>query len=877
MSLLSAPAGFGKTTLVTEWLENLQSDSNMGKQDKYEIAWLSLDASDNNLRRFLTYFIAALQHANNGIGDTTLSMLKSSHLPPTKVMMTSLINEIDGFNNKIVFVLDDFHLIEDPAIYDSLSFLIENLPHSLHLVIVTREDPLLPLARLMARDQMTELRARDLRFTKVEVADFLNRVMGLDLSEGDIAALDMRTEGWIAGLQLAALSMQGRNDATKFIKSFTGSHRLVLDYLIEEALDQQPKNIQNFLLRTSILDRLRGTLCNALTGQDNSQHTMEYLEQANLFIIPLDNVRQWYRYHHLFADVLQARLVELLPDQVSSLHHRASTWYEKNGFTDEAIEHALQSGNFERAASLIEDYVDVVWERGEHQEIWRWISGLPDEVILSKPQLCIYQAWKQFTNGQQTAAEASLQAAENAVVTNIDTATETTSKTEGRSPGFDERKIMGRAASIRAHLAFYRGDLEETKKFSREALEFLPKRDKSWRLDTTVSLGDAYSVSGDLSSAFQARSATLEASLAESSPYMVLSASVRLAMTMRMLGKLDEVLEICQRQMDALKASGLTQIAILSVMLAIWGEVLAEKSDLDVALQRVREGEVLALREKDVGNIGWSYLCLMRVLFSKGDYAGVQEYINKMNEALKELQVPNWIAYRMADWQVRIWLAQDRLDAADQWVSDRDLAYDGEFTYINERQYIALVRILMAHKHLDKATSLLQRLLDAQELSGHLTKTIQILILLSLTYYEQDNSDQAFATLEKALALAEPAGYFRIFVDEGQPMARMLYDALSREIAPDYVQKLLAAFPTERQEKKSQEPDFEWIEPLSEREIEVLVLIAEGLTNQEISGRLYVSLNTVKAHTRNIYSKIGVNNRTHAVSKARTLGILQKI
>jgi LuxR family maltose regulon positive regulatory protein len=381
LTLISAPAGFGKTTLVTEWLENVRRDSVRGKQINTKIAWLSLDEGDNDPARFLAYFIAALNQIEGieeTLGQGVMSMLQSPQPPPTETILTALINDLVNIPDRLIFVLDDYHLIDDQLIQDILNFLLDNLPPQMHMVIATREDPHLSLSRLRARDQLTELRAADLRFTNSEASEFLNMVMGFDLSEGDIAALETRTEGWIAGLQLAAISMQGRDDVARFIKSFTGSHRLVLDYLVEEVLEKQPENIQNFLMQTAILERLNGSLCDALTGHTNGRETLEYLDQANLFIVPLDDERLWYRYHHLFADLLRNRMHQTQPGLAPGLHKRASEWYEQNGLTDEAIEHALRAEDFERAAHLIEAVAEVVWGRGEHTKLRRWLTGLPD-------------------------------------------------------------------------------------------------------------------------------------------------------------------------------------------------------------------------------------------------------------------------------------------------------------------------------------------------------------------------------------------------------------------------------------------------------------------------------------------------------------------
>jgi LuxR family maltose regulon positive regulatory protein len=884
LTLISAPAGFGKTTLLSEWV------AGCGRP----VAWLSLAESDNDPTRFLAYFIAALQtlalsqvegiearqEPAGNIGKGALSLLHASQPqpPPTEAVLTSLINEVAAIPDRIVLILDDYHMIESSPVDDALTFLLEHLPPQMHLVIATREDPHLPLARLRARGQLTELRATDLRFTSSEAAEFLNQAMGLDLSAEDIAALETRTEGWIAGLQLAAISMQGHKDASSRIKSFTGSHRFVLDYLIEEVLEQRSESVQTFLLRTAVLDRLTGSLCDALTGQEDGQATLETLEHANLFIVPLDEERRWYRYHHLFADLLRQRLRQTQPHWVLKLHHRASEWYERNGFIDEAIEHALRAEDFERAAHLIEEHVDAIWLRGENTKLRRWLDWLPVEVVYSKPHLCIFHAWLLFTSGQQDAAERCLQVVDQALDPSNYCATETSPIEEDQPPGSDRMKLRGRVAAIRTFVASYRSDASEIIKHARQALEYLPEQDLTWRSTATVALGDAYSFVGELAAAYRVRLEALEASKAAGNIYMILIASVKLAITMRQQGQLEQVIEINQQQLQLANENGLSQTVVIGWLLATWGVVLADLNDLDGALHQAKKGVELTERGGDVAMLGWSYVCLTRVLYSRGDMAGAEEIIQKMENVAREFTVPPWITNQMAAWQARIWLAQDKLDAASQWVEKRGLAPDKEPIYVGGLEYGVLARILLAQGRLDETITLLQRMLEPAQAGGHTTRVIEILRLQALAFQAGGDTAQAMTALKRALTLAEPGGFIRIFVDEGPSMARLLYEAVTRGIAPDYARRLLAAFPVTEPEQtgpsKTQAPKSDLIEPLSERELEVLQLIAEGLTNPEIASRLFLSLNTVKVHTRNIYGKLGVHSRTQAVARARALGVL---
>jgi LuxR family maltose regulon positive regulatory protein len=892
LTLICAPAGFGKTTLVSAWIQDLGRTI-----PPVAIAWLSLDESDNDPTRFLAYLIAALQTTEAGIGGGVLSALQSPQPPPVEAVLISLINEVASIPDRIVLVLDDHHLINTQPIYDALAFLLEHLPPRMHLVIASREDPHMPLARLRARGQLTELRATDLRFTSSESAEFLNQAMDLNLSAEDITALERRTEGWIAGLQLAAISMQGHKEPSAFVKSFTGSHRFVLDYLLEEVLEQQSERVQTFLLQTAILDRLSGSLCDAVrcggatspstpegdavpfgdtearTGQGDSQATLERLERANLFIVPLDEERRWYRYHHLFADLLRQRQRQTQPEQVPTLHRRASEWYERNGFLDEAIEHALRAADLGRAAYLIEEHVDTAWQRGEHTRLRRWLAGLPVELIFSRPHLCIPHAWDLFTSGQHDAAEQSLQAAERA----LDPRTTEPSPPE-RAPlsDADRRQIQGRVAAIRAFLASYRGDLPGTIRQAGRALAHLPEQDTNWRSTAAIALGDAHSLRGELPAAYRARWQALEASKAGGNISMI--ANLKLADTYRQQGKLRQTVEICRQQWELAQELGLSETVVAGWLLAIWGETLAELNDLEGALRQTRQGVKRTERGKDVMVIGWSNLCLIRVLFSTSDFTSANRAIHKMEAVARKHDLPPFITHPMAAWQARIWLAQGNLEGAAQWAAERGLTTDGGPTLLREMEYLALARILIAQGRLAETAGLLQRLLETAETGGHTSRTIEILMLQALASQAGGQPDRAMTRLEQALTLAEPGGFVRVFVDEGPPMARLLYRAATHRMESDYARRLLAAFSSV--EVKQTEPSStqlsgsELVEPLSERELEVLQLLAKGLNNREVAARLFLSLNTVKTHNRNIYGKLGVRSRTQAVARARTLGIL---
>ena len=565
------------------------------------------------------------------------------------------------------------------------------------------------------------------------------------------------------------------------------------------------------------------------------------------------------------------------PERLPILHHRASEWYEQYSFVDEAIEHALRGEYFERAATLIEDQFDDNYERDDQILLRRWLAEMPEELVCSRPRLCILHAWNLFSFGQLDAAERKLQIAERMLDSNPDQAPDSSPDKDHLSDT-DRMKLVGRIATIRSFLVSYSGDIPETIRYASQALDYLPEQELLWRSGALIALGDAYAGEGQMAAAHKARSEALVTAKTSGNIYILLIVNLSLAEILREQGKLQQVIDICERQLKRADNGGILESALVGWLFGIWGEVLAELNDLDKAINQAKKGAMLAARDKDVMHIASSNLCLVRVLFSSGDLTGAEDVIQSMENAAREHDLPIRALRQLSAWQVRIWLAQGKPEAASQWVAERELGPDGELTYPHEIENIVFVRILMAQGRLDEATTLLQRLREAAEAGGRTSRVIEILLLQALTFQARGDTARAMSTLKQALILAEPGGFIRIFVDEGSPMAHLLYEAVSREIAPDYVSQLLTAFPIDKTEQAGQSetkaPSPQLVEPLSEREIEVLQLVAEGLTNQEIADRLYLSLNTVKVHTRNIYGKLDAHHRADAVAKARILGIL---
>jgi LuxR family maltose regulon positive regulatory protein len=862
LTLISAPAGFGKTTLIIDWLTRCDSPG----------AWFQLDDADSDVQRFLTYLITALQTIAPSIGEGILGAIQSTEPPSVEWILTDIINEIAAVSDDCMLVLDDYHLINSEAVDNVLTFLLDHSPPQLHLVIVTRQDPQLPLARLRARNQLTELRASDLRFTISETAEFLNQVMSLDLSTEDIAALETRTEGWIAGLQLAAISMQGREDAPSFIQSFTGSHHYVLDYLIEEVLHKQPADIQDFLLKTAILDRLTGPLCDALTGLENGQTTLEGLEQANLFLSPLDEERCWYRYHHLFADLLRQRLYREQSQHVSKLNQRASTWYEHHNDLPQAIHYALTADDIDNAIRLIEKAAYDALARGELRSILNWVNQLPDTALEGSPTLLIYYQWALLLTGQFSKVGVNLHLTDG-FITDLQTADDKTRRT-----------ILGLLYGLKEILALWQLDFDHGFELARQARECLPE--DSWcRGYCAIVEGAGYFALGDLNSSERVYTEAFAVGQAANHLMVTVSAACNLAYILELRGQPKQAFERYQSLFPHIEMEG-KAFPVAGYVYGDIAKILYEFNDLDSAREHLEKGIKLCQRLADGRAEMIEHSFLVRVQLALGDYAGARASIEAARQANPSPETV--FDLRGGEYpEIRLWLKEDRLSEIEAWLSTEELRIDALSNFkeklirtMHARTMIAIGAAQSDSTYLTSAVALLDQLMVLAEGEGWYSKLLEILVLKAMAHYVMKDPDQALPALERALILAEYRGFVRIFVDEGPPMAALLHEALSRGIMPDYVRRLLAAFP--EGEPKSDEParqqasDAHWIEPLSERETEVLQLMAVGLSNPEIAERLFLSVHTIKVHARNLYSKLGVHNRTQAVTTAQQIGILNK-
>ncbi|MFZ0160537.1 MAG: LuxR C-terminal-related transcriptional regulator [Kineosporiaceae bacterium] len=873
LTVVSAPAGFGKSTLLAEWL----ASGPAAPTGEGCVGWLSLDRGDNDPTTYWTYLVAALQRVAPGVGTGALALLTSPQPPPIDAVLTTLLNELGAVERDLVLVLDDYHVIESPEVQAGMAFLLEHLPPQVHLVIAGRADPALPLARLRARGELLEIRAGDLRFTPEEAATYLTGAMGLRLTAQDVAALEGRTEGWIAALQLAALSMQGREDVAGFIAGFAGDDRYIVDYLVEEVLQRQPARVQTFLLQTSVLGRLSGPLCDAVTGQDGGRAMLEALDRGNLFVVALDDRRRWYRYHQLFDDVLRARLLDEQPGQVPGLHRRASAWYEQNGERPEAIRHALAAEDHERAADLIELAVPATRRHRQEATLRRWLEALPDELIRVRPVLSNGYAGSLLVRGEVEGVEARLQDAERW----LDPTTDGRPGSPARSSEMvvvDEEAFRTLPAAIAVHRAGQArilGDVSGTIAHARRALDLVGEGDHLQRGGAAALLALAHWTDGDLGGA-QRRYADAMASLEKAGHLSdVIGCAIAVADIQIAQGRLREAMSTYERGLQMATGAAVPALRGAADMHVGMSVLLRERDDLGAALQHLLTsgdlGEYAGLPQ----NRYRRRVAMARVREAEGDLDGAVDLLDDAQRVYVGDFSPD--VRPIAASRARVRVAQGRWGEALAWACDRGLSVEDDLGYLHEFEHITLARALVARaraerdeRDLREATQFLDRLLRAADDGDRTGSAIEILVLQALAHQVRGDLPAALVALERALTLAEPEGYVRILVDEGPPMAVLLGTAAQRGIAAGYVRRLRTAFGA-AEDLTPARPGL--IEPLSERELDVLRLLGTDLGGPDIARQLVVSLNTVRSHTKSIYAKLGVNSRRAAVRRAEELDL----
>ncbi len=883
LTLVSAPAGFGKTTLISAW----------GNETRIPIAWVSLDGGDNDITRFLGYCIAALRTIKPNIGDASLELQQSPHPPPVETVLTTLINELDEIQERFALVLDDYHIIEAHPIHEAVNFLINHMPRKMHLIIATRADLPLPIARLRTRVRLTEISEFELRFTLDEAATYLNDVMQLSLAMEDIAALENRTEGWIAGLQMTALSIQGRGDASGLAKALSGKHRFIFDYLMEEVLSRQSAEVQDFMVKTSILDQLSAPICDALMGWSDasgdttrkrtvtkrldtalpSQEILEHMDRENLFLIPLDNERRWYRYHRLFADLLEERLVRVHGDHIQDLHRRAGDWYEQNGLIGEAINHFLEAGEFERAADFISKNALAFVYHGNLGTLARWLEVLPKDVKESQPWLSITHAWALSFAGQLEPVASLLQEAEGSLSSITDE--------------IEVQRLSGIIDALRAYLIAIRGSMPLAADFAREALKVLPEEDLVLRGFTATLLATVLRWTGDLKEAKSAYQEAIAINRAAGATNVLVESLCDLAILQSIEGELQQSISTCHEALslaeEYYERSGrrLSAHGRVSIQLC---RIFRERNDLDLARQYAEEGLALCEEWGQAESLMRAYIEHAEILQAYGDSDGSIHSIQKARQLASDLSP--WYEVRSAAWEAHLRLMQGDLTYALQWLNDQDLIVNDEIEFQDFETHFPIVRTLIMHGRqlpksesltpLNQAIEILERMRSTAESSGAGKYRIEIMILTSQAQSALGETERALSTLNKALTLAEPEAFIRVFVNGGEPVRSLLCELEKQKTAMPYTRKVRQSMddPEEVGVTARVGSSESLIEPLTEREMEVLRLLATHLSSTEIAGQLVIATSTVRSHIKNIYSKLRVHSRTEAVEKAREIGLL---
>ncbi|MBZ0298422.1 MAG: LuxR C-terminal-related transcriptional regulator [Anaerolineae bacterium] len=859
LALIVASAGYGKTALVSEWIA----------QSRPKVAWFSIDSGDNDPVRFWDYVIAAIQTVYPDIGEQTLTLLHEPQPLPIETILSTLINELSALPELLTVVLDDYHVIDSPSIHEGLAFLVEHMPSQMRLIMTTRTDPPLPMARMRVRSQVLELRSADLRFSPPQIAAFFTDVMGLALNAEEVTALDTRVEGWIAGLQLAGLALQGKRDTAEFIASFAGDHRYVLDYLGDEILDRQPDAMQQFLLQTSILERLNANLCDTVTGLGGSYSVLEHLERNHFFVVALDDKRQWYRYHRLFADFLHHRLKLKYPDHLKELHQRASLWFERNGYQAEAIGHALAAQDNERAAELVQGIAELlIWRRAEHNTLLGWLTALPDRVMQMYPRLYLYQAWVLHLTNQMGAAEQCIRNAESVL---------------NHAVGSPDPLINGMLAAVHSTLTGLHQQFPETLTLSRKALELLPEEAVSWRCMAAINLGVTCAYMGEVHEAVEVLSYAMELSQEIGSAFAMLSAFWHLSSLQAVQLTLRAAENTCQQLQHAADMPGLQRFPTSGYVALLLGEISIERNDPDAAERYLLESAEQINPESFPLALLRTYIALSHLKTLQVDMEGA-EYYWQLAEQLERMSKLQGRATLLSISRARRWLEQGNLEAVERWTAENQLGLDDEFSYHREAHYLTLARFYIARGNVtDKALYLLERMVKRAEDGQRNGSLIRALILQALAFHAADDSQKAVESLARALLLAEPEQPLRVFADEGHPIALLLEKVLDMQrkgqlalpISSEYAARLLttmgknAPSPTPKRRTEGHLADA-----LSPRELEVLRLLADGLESSEIAERLTIAVDTARTHIKNIYSKLDVHSRWEAIKHAEAYHLL---
>jgi LuxR family maltose regulon positive regulatory protein len=858
LTVVSAPAGYGKTTVVSAWASECKSP----------VAWLSLDKEDNDPVRFLTYMIAAVQTIKPNLGEEMLRVLQSAQPPAIINLLPALINQLDDIQARFALVLDDYHAITSSEIHKAITFIIDHQPPQMHLLLTTRIDPPLPLPKLRGRGQLTELRQADLCFSEEETITFLKQASGIELTSRDVNILVNRTEGWIASLQMAAISMRNKKDISGFIARFGGSHEYIVDYFASEILNDLPEQARSFLLKTSILNQLCGSLCDQVTGQAGSQQMLEKLQEANLFLIPLDDEHIWYRYHQLFADFLYKSLLQNDRTGVPELHLRASQWFEQNELPHQAVEHAFLASDYPRAARLLEEVAEHVLGRGEGILMLKWIERLPEDQMEAHLRLSIIRAVIFVSTGLVQEAEGALQRIEADL------------QSQTLDPPTQDY-VIGRVPALRAMIAIQRGDIDNAKVNAQMALARLSKgtrREASWRADTLIALGFANFALGNLAEARQNLAMAIEDANIAGNPFTFLDVTTYLVEGLWIQGRLNEAVETCQEGLKFIDNNNLQSAPMSGEVLLGYCFLLCERYELGQAEDFLKRGTELARRGGVTLVLAWAYYVKMRYLVAKGDLLAAEAAAREADQLPQISGLALWVVSGISALKALVWVRLGKLDEAELYLKKRGIWIESKIRYSYQREYLSLAALLIAKGDFTGAGVVLDNIFDWAETTKQFRTLICTWTLRSMAYAAQNEMQKALQSLAFVMDLAEPEGYLLTILELGEGIAPILYEAGQKDIHAEYASRLLGGYKETRlaplEKPDSQKKQIEFLAPLRPREIEVLKLVADGQTNKEIASKLHISLRTVKFHMTSIFTKLGVDNRLQAVEKAKMLGII---
>ncbi len=883
LTLISAPAGFGKSTLLSSWVESLLQDV----PNPPCVAWVSLDEDDNEPVLFWSYVLKALDRLQPGLCTSLLAYLQTQQAPrmPIRPVLQTLINTLAGRDEQFLLILDDYHVISEPEVHKSLLYFLEHLPLQVHIMIATRADPPLQLSLLRARGEMLEIRTNQLRCTLEEATAFLEKVIDVHLPREFSQEVNARTEGWLVGLQLLGLSLQGRSDPANLLNEVSGSQHYILDYLMEEILRRQPPAVQTFLLHTSILERLSASLCDEVRRETGSQEFLEFLEHANVFIVPLDGHRHWYRYHTLFAEALRSKLEQTEGEVVSALHLRASSWYARQGFFTEAVRHAISARAWLQAADLIEQRYMFAWLNSEHALLRRWLEKLPVEVVRSRPRLCLAYAKTLFMVAPYTIVACWLSDAETALRAMGIASTHESAATGALPPpaGPERENLLGEVAAYRAIITGYHsGDGFATLALCQEALDHLSEQNLSVRAEVAYAQSLAYHSLGDIVASIRCTREAMTLAQAAGNSSSTIFYLYRTAYYLLICGKLHEVAQMSEQAARlGTTPDGLSD-AMVCWAYIFHAHILREWNCLEEALDLILQSVRLCEQTETIVSLYFGYTELMLVHLARGEMEAAHKAFQQAEQALAKTYSPyRRDVYVIVDW-VQFWLASGDVERAIRWEQELAQQANTPSPLAHERRDVARARILLNQKQPTEALLLLEPLLVIAEKQEHLGHVIEMRVLQAMAYQMQQQTQKALEALSQAVQIAEPEGYMRRFLDEGAPIATLLSRLRyqERKCGPTpYLDTLLAAFHTaatsaELEKFGPPRTTQPLLDPLSERELEVLRWMMQGDSNQKIAETLFLSINTVKRHVTNIFSKLGVRTRVQAVAQARTLRLL---